>query len=293
MADDWPEFSIPDVGQTEAPAPLAPEPGVPSGSAPPAPGTVVAGSTPAPSPGPSAGDDDRIPKYRFDEVLEARRQAEAVNQRLIALLDKQMAATAPPEAPVATDDETARKQRIVQQLIDVDPRFGKLLAMGDRADAILATIDRAEQQQAAQAEEYERLAKTTVSSVHDAFAVAAMGQGKTGNDLPPETRQTLTDNFVAWVMQDPSTQRAQRYNARDTSLTTEFLTDWQRRFVDPYRRSTAATQIQQARRTAALPMGGGTSSPLGTPPPKTHDTEDEDAVFHRAYRDSMQRAEQS
>ena len=297
MADgDWPEFSIPDVGQTEAPSAPAETPGDPSGSSPaapapaPLPGTQVAGG------GPSAGDDDRIPKYRFDEVSERARQSEATVQRLMAFLEQQAAQAAqaaagqPQEPP---DEDAERKQRILQQLLDLDPRIAKAIQVGERADAIFAQIERAEQSAQQEKAGWDRFAQQTLSSVHDAFASAAMGKGKLGKDLPDETRQSLTDNFVAWIMRDTTGQRVARYNEKDAALTQEFITNWSRQFVEPYRRQTAAGQVQSARRTATLPMGGGTSSPLGQPPPKPTNDEDEDAVFHRGWLHSRQQMDQS
>jgi hypothetical protein len=291
---DWPEFSIPDVGNSEAePAPAA-QPGVPSGSAPAAPAPAPLPGTQAAGGGPSAGDDDRIPKYRFDEANERARQADERFNRAVKLLEMEIQHREKPVVPPAElDEEAQRKQRLFDQLMELDPRLKRAIEVAERADELFATADQTKQEQERQKAEWDRVAVKALSSVHDAYAVAAMGKGKTGKDLPVETRQSLTDNFVAWVMQDPTGTRTDRYNQRDPALASEFVSDWSRRFVEPFRRQTAAGQVAAARRTANLPVGGGASNPLGTPPPKTHDDEDEDAIFHRAFKDSMDRVANS
>jgi len=282
VADEWPEFSIPDVGLGGEPPPSGS--GEPSGSTPAAPVTPTpAEGTKAPSEGPKPGD-DLIPKYRLDETTARLTALEAMNKRLMAVLE-QRAAPAPAEVPADPDAE--RRLALLKQIKELSPEVAQAFKLGENADVILAMIEetkvRREQDKAA----WDGYAVKTLSSVHDGYAKALSGGKKTGKDLPQETRDALTDNFVAWIMKDPTGQRVDRYNSHDDALQSEFITAWQRQFVEPWRRQSVAGQVTQARRVANLPVGGGTSSPLGTPPPKPNDADDEDAIFHRAFHQTV------
>jgi hypothetical protein len=286
--DGWPEFKIPDEGNPGG-EPQASGSGVSSDPAPVAAAPKEPAGTPAPAgEAPNAG--DTIPKYRFDETSERARRAEEANAKLLELL-----ATRPAEkpAPGEPDPEQERRARLLAQLIELDPRIGKMLELAEHADKLTGIMTDSEQRQIREKQEWDAHATRTLGTVHDAFAKAFSGGKKAGADLPAEMRQTLTDNFVAWVMRDPTGQRAQRYDRKDDKLASEFVSDWRTNFVEPFRRETVAGQVTQARKVANLPVGGGSSSPLGTPAPKPNDGDDEDAIFKRGWAQTKQAMEQS
>ena len=280
--NEWPEFHIPDVGQ-EAP-PQASGAGTSDGAAPVQPpkepvGTKAPEETPPP--------EETIPKYRFEEVVKQVEMLRGMNERLLALMPK------PNEKPAEPDPDAERKAKLVAEFAELDPRIAKMLELGGSADKILKAIERMEQSELDRAEEakakqveYDGYAKTVLTSLHDAFA-KALDPKKLGKDLPEETRQTLTDNFIGWVMRDATRQREVRYNQKDPTLQTDFLTAWKATWVEPWRRQQVAEDVRAAKRVEKLPVGGGTASPLGTPPPKPKDDDDEDAIFHRAFQHSM------
>lgn len=291
MADEWPEFSIPDVGNeggvqestpgdtgSPAPAAAAGSGGANDGAKPP-----VAGS-------PSAGD-ETIPKYRFDEITSRYNELSETNKRLLAMLERFQPKE--PEPFQEPDPEAEKKERIWKQLVEVNPKLAKAIELAERAGDIEGLLEQAKQEKTRQAEEWDRYAKSTLGTIHDEYAKLLSNGTKTAKDLPEETRQSITDNFVAWVMKDPSLARVNRYNSKDSTLIQEFVNDWKRTFIEPWRRQSAAQQVQQARRTANLPVGGGTASPLGTPPPKPNDSDDEDAVFKRGWAHTRQQLDQS
>jgi hypothetical protein len=227
-----------------------------------------------------------IPKYRLDELVRQVEQLTGMNERLLAFIPR------PDAVPVAEPDaEAQRKATLVQELAELDPKLARAMDLGASADKILAAIERLESQEKQTQVEWDSHAKRMLGSIHDAFAKAVSGDKKLGKDLPEETRQTLTDNFITWVLKDP--QRTARYNAKDQSLQGDFLTAWKQTWVEPWRRQQVAGDVRQARRVQSLPVSGGTASPMGTPAPKPTDSDDEDEIYRRAFRDSMARMENS
>lgn len=286
--DGWPDFTIPDVGNEGEPqASGSGDKGSPAPTAPVEP--QQAEGTPPAVEGPKPGDEN-IPKYRFDEVSGQLATERETNRKLLAMLERfQPQEPKPNEEP---DPEAERRQKILAQLKQY-PDLAAAMELGQKADVINALIEETRARAEQDKKIWDAYAQRTLAGLHDAYAKAISGGKKAGKDLPKESQQALTDNFAAWIMKDPSGARVDRYNDRDDKLIGEFISDWQRQFVDPWRRQQAAEQVQQARKVANLPVGGGNSSPLGTPPPKPNESEDEDAVFHRGWLDTQQRKEQS
>lgn len=292
--DGWPEFSIPDVGDgggaqasapgdtgSPAPAAAAGEGGADGGTKPP-----VAGS-------PSAGEEN-IPKYRLDELTARYDKLEETNRRLMLILERYQPQAKPePGAGVPPDPDAEKKQRIWNQLVEINPKLAQAIELAESAEDIKAALAQLRAEQTRTAEEWDDHAKQVLTGIHDQYAKLLSDGKKLGKDLPEETRQTITDNFVAWVMKDPSGERVKRYNRRDTTLSAEFVNDFKRTFIEPWRRQDAAGDAARARRVQNLPVGGGTASPLGTPPPKPKADEDEDEVFHRGFRHTMMLKEQA
>lgn len=294
-SDGWPEFSIPDVGQEGAPqasgAGKADEPVPPVEPIREPVGAKAPEGTPTP--------DEMIPKYRYDDLAREVERQRQMTERLIAALEKAKVPVAAP-APVEPDPDAERKQKLVEELASLDPRIARMLELGGSADKILQAIEKMntfaeerEQESKLKQVEWDGYAKTVLASIHDSYAKSLSGGKKTGADLPEETRQTLTDNFIAWVMKDTTRAREMRYNQRDPALQTEFLDEWKRTFVEPWRRQQTAEDVRAAKRVQNLPVGGGTASPLGTPPPKPTDDGDEDAVFKRGWAVTRQLQEQA
>jgi hypothetical protein len=292
--DGWPEFHIPDVGQEGAPQASGagtvdePKPPVEPGKEPV--GTKAPEGTPTP--------DEMIPKYRYDDLAKEVERQRQMTERLLAALEATKAQPAAPK-PVEADPDAERKQKLVEELAALDPRIARMLELGGSADKILAAIERmntfAEERESEaklKQVEYDGYAKTVLTSIHDSYAKMLSDGKKLGKDLPEETRQTLTDNFIAWVMKDATRGRELRYNSKDPTLQTEFLDTWKRTWVEPWRRQQTAEDVRAAKRVQNLPVGGGTASPLGTPPPKPKADDDEDAVFHRGWVQTQELKEQ-
>lgn len=283
-SDGWPEFTIPDVGAPgageETPA------GDTSGSRPAA--NDQAAKPDAERQPVVGADGEMIPKYRLDEVTQRNAELQQQLERVLRVLEANRPAPKEDDEP---DPEQLRKQKIVNDLLELDPRIRKAIELGEKADVIQALLQTSQEREAMEKASWDDFANRQLAKVHDGFAAALSGGKRKGAELPQETRQGLTDNFIAWVMQDGSGRRAGRYNAKDETLPTEFIQSFMKQYVDPLRRTTAAATVTAARRVQNLPVGGGSSSPLGTPKPKPND-DDEDAIFKRGWEDTKQRMEQ-
>ena len=277
--EEWPEFSIPSVDTPPAPVET------PAGDAS-ADQSAQAGS-PAPTGGTPAtpvpaADQENIPKYRYDKLnadLEASNRTVRQLQTLlqsIADLNKQ------PPAAVETDP---RKAQILKDLLDAVPELKDALELAKQKDRLLGTLQAVDTDQANKGREWDFYAKTSLSKIHDALAPVYLGKGKIGKDLDNELKADLTARFVDWL--GANEDRVVRYNTGDTSLRDEFVQAYLKRYVEPFRRSSAAEAVRGARSRENLPTAGGGQPPLGTPPPNV-DNSDEDAVFRRAWAQTKQ-----
>lgn len=272
---DWPEFSIPtDGGGGDAPPPAEPS-GSPAAPAEPVrEGTGQAAPTPV---------DETIPKYRLDETLARLQTIERTNQQLSEALSRFMRQPDTPTTPAAEpDEETLRRQRIRDQILEVYPELKDAVELTKLRQRLEATITATEQRNLEDEQRYDAYAKRVISSVHDDFAPLILGKGKTGKDLSEASRDELKTSFIRWIGSAPD--RVERYNRYDDTLRKEFIADWTARWVDPLKRSGAAALTRQARVTQNLPVSGTTSSPLGAPPARPTTPENEDEIYERAAK---------
>lgn len=290
MPDAWPEFSIPDVSETETQVGSTPPEGETSGVTPAAP---VAAQPPAPhgtqprAPVASDAGGESIPKYRFDEQAERLRSTQEQLQTVMGLMKSLQ--SLPKESPGEPPDP--RKERIVAELLEVMPELGKARTLAERADEITQLLEEAKFTRAEREQRDTQYARTSVARLWDGYAEAVLGKGKTGRDLPAETREIVKNSFIQWIGSDTTGERINRYNAFDETLRTEFMTAWRKAVIDPLRRETLAGRAASARRIANLPVAGGTASALGQPSAKP-ETDDEDAVYDRAWEMTRQLKEQ-
>lgn len=271
---EWPEFSIP----TEGDAGGEPTPPAGDSTAPPTP--AVAGGTQPPVGTPP---EETIPKYRLDETLARLQHTEKANAELVAALTRFMSQPPPTTPQGEPDEETLRRQRIKDQILEVYPELkdaGELAKLKGQIETIIQqTAERTRQDE----QMYDAYAKRAITAVHDDFAPMILGKGKTGKDLSEQSRDELKQSFIRWIGAAPD--RIERYNRFDDTLRKDFLTDWTQRWVEPLRRSGNATMARQARTTQNLPVGGSATSPLGAPPAKpTNQPENEDEIYERAAK---------
>jgi hypothetical protein len=115
--------------------------------------------------------------------------------------------------------------------------------------------------------QWERHAQSTLEPIHSAIA-----QDYGLQQLTPRQARTVTQDFIAWVEENP--QRAQRYTRGDRTLGAEYLEDYRSGFITPLRASAAAPVVTQAQRSAGLPpvpRPSGIAPPAPAAPPLTED----------------------
>jgi len=272
---DWPEFSIPTEGDTggEAPPPAGGSPAQPTPPA--ASGTPQVSGTPP---------DETIPKYRLDETTARLQSVERQNAQLLDTITRFMQQPQMAPSPAAEpDEETQRRQRIRDQILEVYPELKDAVELAKLRQKLESTIAQNEQRSQQDEQMYDGYAKRAIAAVHDDFAPMILGKGKTGKDLTEASRDELKQSFIRWIGAAPD--RVDRYNRFDDSLRKDFLADWSARWVEPLRRSGNATMVRQARTTQNLPVGGSVTSPLGAPSGKPSTQPDnEDEIYERAAK---------
>ncbi len=289
---EWPEFTIPTAANVSSPAPTPPTSPDTSAAAP-TPPTSPDTSAAAPTP-PTPAAEEMFPKHRFDEMntrFEAvRQQNEQLTKLLTTLVTTKAAMAADAAAAKPVDPE---KQQIIDQLHEyLGPNLRGALALADKApvlDELIARFNAFEARAIAREKAEETAAvdyaQRSLAAVHDQLAPLFLGKDKAGKDLDPSRRQALTNLYVQWVGEDAT--RIDRYNRQDDTLRQDFVKAYQDQWVEPFRRASAATAVREARKVSSLPVGGTTTSTLGTPPAKPLTSDDEDAPFNRAAAMAM------
>ena len=287
----FPDFTVPE-GSGIPKTPVEPVklvegtggPASPAGTPPAAP-TPAAGTTPPAVPASPA--EEMFPKHRYDELHTRNQQLQGQIDRLTGLLTsisnvfpslRGPAAPAAPAEPI--DPERQKDIDTLKRLIPFWDGAESLVSMKARIEAALTDLEElktervqsSKQQQAG----WDRYAVDSLKAVHMAIAPFYLPSGKSVTDLPEFRKQTITDLFIRWIGADNA--RAQRYDEHDTGLVAEFKQFFEEEMVSPFKRDAAAKLVVQAKKVAALPVGGQTSSTLGTPPPHPKPVEGEDAM---------------
>ena len=212
-----------------------------------APAVPAATQTGAPAPAtPGAPPEGYVPSYRLREVREAaERQAnERWQQR-----EAQYAA--------ALQQRQEQLQRLVgvnnpQRNPEIDAvreQFGNLypglVKLEERADAIQAIIERAQELEAQNQHYWDSYGRQTVDKLFDKASTSL------GGPLSEEGKGVLHQAFVGYVQSTP--ERQARYT-NDPTLVDEFLRSFTSSFIDPVRRNAAATTAARAGQVATLPQ---------------------------------------
>lgn len=262
-----------DTGGTPAATPAA----SPSGGAPAAqPGDGAAAAAAAAARQRFSYDEDRsqwVPPHRIRQQSERQQQLERElyfeRQRVAALSGVQ-----PPAAPQSQEERALR-----QQLEQLYPALGKLSP--EKLDRLLqvAEQDPADMTQV-QEHYWQSIGHQTLNRLEEAAAE------QFGGELTPFAKQTLQSAFAAYVASDRSL--GMRYAQQDPKLIKDFMQEYERGFLDPYRRKITTQAAPRAAAAARLPRGGSSSAVPGAGPApiKPADTDE----FHgAAFRALTQR----
>jgi hypothetical protein len=118
--------------------------------------------------------------------------------------------------------------------------------------------------------------RTQLQSIYTALAPDFGGEA-----LTPRQQRAVGMEFKAWLEDDQTGQRVNRYTMGDAALQTEFLTEYRQGFIDPFRRNAGAALLAGARRAGGLPPA---PRPGGPPPPPEQPELTEDQVHDRAWQ---------
>lgn len=190
------------------------------------------------------------------------REANARVQAELELVKRQLGAMTglQPQPQVDPQEQQIREalERMYPALKRIgDVPFDRLAELADLGPQMQAAQ---QAQYAAQQAQYDALADTTVAALYQG-AKDIFG----GKDLTGFQQRALHRAFVDFVESDD--RNATRYVRRDGALVADFLKLYAAEMLDPARRQAAVAVGQRVSRAATVPTGGGSSGPVGTPPP--------------------------
>jgi hypothetical protein len=258
-----------------------PDPAGGAGSTPsgdPAGGTPAgAGQTPPPT---ALSDDDRraIAEYnRLRQEFGGELPKKADIDRL-----RQTLATATGIAP-GEPAEDPRAARIREGIIKSVPGLDKLLALADRVDDIAGLLDRAPAYDASADAHWRNVATVVKTDLHNAFASATLGAGKSAADLSDEQRKEISVDFGMWLKADRA--RVERYESGDgKALVGEFLNRSRSLWGSAQRETVAGHVARLPNAPAEGSFGSAPAGNRGPAAPAAGQTQDErlDAAIDRA-----------
>lgn len=261
-------MSLENVSVTPAEAtPSAPAPAI---ATPVAPAAPVAAAIPQATPqAPATGvppQEGWVPSYRIRETREA------------AIRESQ-AQWAQQEAQIRAEAEQYKAQ--LQRLVGVTPppnpeieavrsQFGQLYPglskIEDRAQQIMELLERAGDLESQTNHYWTTYGRQTMDRLFDHAATSL------GGPLNDEAKRVLHSAFTGFVSSSP--EMSARY-ANDPTLVEDFWKAFSSSFVDPVRRTAAATVVGRA--PQALPQDTPSGAPRATPAPQ-HSNLDERAA---------------
>lgn len=248
----------------------------------PSPVPATSGTPAAPSATPtgplvSATTDDRstwVPPYRLRETREAaireanqqfaqreaeiRREAEQYRSQLHAIVG----ATAPANPEI---------QNVKQQFGSLYPGLAKLEA---QADELLALRERAGDLESQNNHYWRSYANQTMDRLYNHAADSL------GSPLTDEGKRSLHAAFTGWIQTSP--ELSERY-ANDPTLVEDFWKAFTSSFIDPARRTSAATVATRAGAIQSLPQDTRTGLPSPPAPPKPANLDERAAAAWASY----------
>lgn len=286
----WPSFEVPEgVGGEHTPAAAAEPaaPAAPAAAAQPAapaanavqPGQPAAGQPAQPVAGQPQGvqPGQQLPQYRINEILAREQALRDENARFKSAMAVALGFTPDGKpAPAAEDPRTLQLRDTIYKLV---PGLKEIL---EKREALMNVAENAPTWASQNDAYWQTVAVRTMGSVYDGVALLMLGEGKTRKDLDVEFVEDVRDGFLKWCERDKTGQRVARYEGSDPTLVTDFLKTFGARYVDPVRRSAAATVAVRGAAVSALPVSGAAGMPAASQPPKV-DNSDEDAVHGRGW----------
>jgi|PlaIllAssembly_1097288.scaffolds.fasta_scaffold03983_2 hypothetical protein len=227
------------------------------------------------------GNDGMIPRHRFQEVIEARRQWEQSarqiweqNQQLQRELQELRGGRQQGQAQAPVDENA---KRIREQLLEVVPELKQMLELAGRADELRSAAEMVPTVRQMEAQVYDNLGAQAVRTLDTAINATFKGI-----QLENEDRRAFHVAFIDYLDNVP--QARQRYMSGDMSIATEWWANRQKRMFDPFRRQATVNPRESAQRVSRLPKAGPGTQTLGQGGPGKPKTEDE---LHEAAFDAL------
>lgn len=288
MADEaieWPEDPGPDANYSGDPTPTAGTPpparGSATSTAPPTGAADPARGNGEPPRGQGDGDEQFIPRHRFDELNGNFTRTQAENQEIRRQLDHALRVV---RAYQGRDPDARPPERQEPE----DPRMGRVRGLLEKLypglknlDKVIQTIEAQETQQNAV---NDRMTGRTLTRALDFCATKLLGDGKKGSDLSKNSRIWLKDAFIAWVVNDP--EREASFDAGEPVDLEAFWNDYHREMRQDAARAQSAELARRGVERNRLPSGGPSHAPVGSPPPQL-DFQNPDEVHRAAFRGAM------
>lgn len=176
-----------------------------------------------------------------------------------AVLRRQMAAITGVTPP---DPRTAERDELTAALRGINPRFDKLLSMPDADfDALMSFPSAIPNVTATMDRFWNSSVESTLTAVAQEFATL----GFPVNMADPDDGEIMRQNLVAYIKADRSGRRADRFEAGDPSVITDFAKYFHGKFVGgPRAAASAATARELEDQRRRLPTSGPRSSVLPT-----------------------------
>lgn len=265
------------LGAAPPPPPSTAGAGAPPPPAPPA--APTAGPVTAPAPAPGAP--PPAPPQRFDyaenrsdwlspddvrrQIADAQRHANADAQRYRAMAEAAAGFRLPDREPEVDPQVAAARQ----QLEHVFPGINQLWQMRDYLSEMVGSLQRArfDPRQFAQLPDLYSSNDTNWRR-HGAAALAplhsAIAQDLGVERLTKRQSDAITRDFIAWLEEDRTGARMDRYTAADQTLGDEYLTDYRGSFIQPLQR-VAGPGIPAGGRPPLPPAPRGAGVPPAPP----------------------------
>lgn len=245
--------TAPAAGDTAAPT-------VPSASGTPAP---QAATQPVSQPPATGGvPEGYVPSYRIREAREAafRQSQNEWSQREAAYNAKLEQMQKNLQALTGVQPQSADPVREVRdQFGRVYPNLAKLEDQYDKVEQLLNRFPEFEADQEA---------RWTAHATQSLDKLYTLTQDALGGSLSEDAKHTLQSNFVGWLQANPD--RASRY-AYDPTVVNEFVKAFTSHFIEPVRRTQAATTIDRAPKGLPQDAPSGNSITGGPVKPKSLD----------------------
>ena len=236
---------------------------------------------------------EMIPKHRLDEVIGQRdyigqrySQTEAEVKKLRAIVANALGIK-DPDSPAPPRELSARELAVQKRLYELIPGLEHIKDLVENRESLLGLAQSVPDFERQNKQYWDRVAKSTMTSLDNGVAAAMLGKGRTSKDLGVKAASRFRRDLFEWVQSDQ--ERLDRYEGLDPNLVEDYVKEVDETLIAPLRRRYGADAMSRYRAVENLPVGGHSSAPVGTPKPKGKAAPDEDAAADAAWANFKER----